>query len=71
MMFMSNRVSFWPVVRCESGKDVDVAEAVENGDLGIVGDDVQDYGDVSLSPAPGVETICVFPKNPGKGNIRF
>lgn len=38
----------------------------EGGDLGIVGDDVQDFGSDSFSPAPGIETICVFPKNPSK-----
>ena len=43
---------------------MEVAEAVEGGDLGIVGDDVQDFGDGSFAPAPGVDTVCVFPKNP-------
>ncbi|XXG74983.1 hypothetical protein AAC387_Pa07g3579 [Persea americana] len=51
------------VVICQSN-DVEVAEAVEGGDLGIVGDDVQDFGDGSFAPAPGVDTVCVFPKNP-------
>ncbi|GLT69627.1 hypothetical protein SLA2020_417640 [Shorea laevis] len=50
------------VARCQS--DIDVTEAVEEvGDLGIVGEDVQDFGDGSFSPAPGVDTICFFPKN--------
>ncbi|KAI8533127.1 hypothetical protein RHMOL_Rhmol11G0271900 [Rhododendron molle] len=45
----------------------DVAEAaIEAGDLGIVGDDVQDFVDGNFSPAPGVETVCVFPKNPSR-----
>lgn len=39
----------------------------EAGDLGIVGDDVQDFSSESYTPAAGVETICVFPKNPSKG----
>ncbi|KAG5526768.1 hypothetical protein RHGRI_032882 [Rhododendron griersonianum] len=48
----------------------DVAEAaIEAGDLGIVGDDVQDFADRNFSPAPGVETICVFPKNPSRSVI--
>ncbi|XP_062177622.1 translocon-associated protein subunit alpha [Alnus glutinosa] len=52
------------VARCQSDSDVDVTEAVEEvGDLGIVGEDVQDFGDGSFSPAPGVDTIYVFPKN--------
>lgn len=57
------------VARCQSDSDSDteVTETVEEGgDLGIVGDDVQDFGGGSFSPAPGVETVCVFPKNPSK-----
>lgn len=51
------------VVRCQDDSAVaDVAD-VEGGDLGIVGDDFQDLGDGSFSAAPGVGTICVFPKN--------
>ncbi|KAI7999303.1 Mannose-6-phosphate isomerase 1 [Camellia lanceoleosa] len=38
--------------------------ATEGGDLGIVGDDVEVFGDRNFSPAPGVETLCFFPKNP-------
>lgn len=45
---------------------MDVVETEEGGDLGIVGDDVQDFGGGNFSPAPGVETVCVFPKNPSK-----
>lgn len=37
--------------------------AEEVSDLGIVGEDTQYFGDGSYSPAPGVDTICVFPKN--------
>ncbi|XP_056160793.1 translocon-associated protein subunit alpha isoform X2 [Syzygium oleosum] len=47
--------------------DVDVAEAAdEGGELGIVGEDVQEFGDENFSPAPGVNTVCVFPKNSAK-----
>ncbi|XP_010268685.1 PREDICTED: translocon-associated protein subunit alpha-like [Nelumbo nucifera] len=54
---------FLQVVKCQSESEVEVTEVVGGGDLGIVGDDVQDYGDGSFSPAPGVETVYVFPKN--------
>ncbi|KAL6346697.1 hypothetical protein AAG906_000315 [Vitis piasezkii] len=53
---------FLQVARCQS--EVEVSEAAEEGgDLGIVGEDAQDFGDGSFSPAPGVDTVCVFPKN--------
>ncbi|KAJ4826103.1 hypothetical protein Tsubulata_010951 [Turnera subulata] len=48
------------VARCQSDAEAEVTEA---SDLGIIGDDAQDFGDGSLSPAPGVETVSVFPKN--------
>jgi hypothetical protein len=52
------------VARCQSDSDVEATEAVEEvGNLGIIGEDVQDLGDGIFSPAPGVETICVFLKN--------
>ncbi|XP_022146235.1 translocon-associated protein subunit alpha [Momordica charantia] len=52
------------VVRCQSDADVEYEDAVEDvTDLGIVGEDEQDYGDGSFSPAQGVDTVCVFPKN--------
>nr|XP_043638666.1 translocon-associated protein subunit alpha [Erigeron canadensis] len=59
------------VARCESDPDLEDAELVaetveEGGDLGFVGDDVQDFGVGNYSPAPGVETVCVFPKNTAK-----
>ncbi|XVF45475.1 hypothetical protein PTKIN_Ptkin02bG0209400 [Pterospermum kingtungense] len=54
------------VARCQSEEDTDVAEAFEGGDLGIVGEDVQDFGDGNFGPAPVVETVCVFPKNKAK-----
>ncbi|KAL0920445.1 hypothetical protein M5K25_009583 [Dendrobium thyrsiflorum] len=50
------------VVRSQVDSAEEVAE-VEGGELGIVGDEAQDFSDGSLSPAPGVDTICVFPKN--------
>ncbi|KAI4367710.1 hypothetical protein MLD38_023419 [Melastoma candidum] len=57
-------------VRCQSSPEVDVFEAAaEEGDdseLGIISDDVTDFGDGSFSPAPGIDTICVFPKNGAK-----
>ncbi|KAI3745186.1 hypothetical protein L1987_58292 [Smallanthus sonchifolius] len=62
---------FLQVARCQSESDSEDAELVaetveEGGDLGIVGDDVQDFGGGNFSPAPGVETVCVFPKNAAK-----
>lgn len=51
------------VVRCQSDEDVAATEVVEGSDLGIVGDDTQVFGDGAFGPAPGVDTICVFPKN--------
>lgn len=56
--------SFLQFARCE--QDTDVVESADGGDLGIVGEDAQDFGDGSFIPAPGVDTICVFPKNPSK-----
>ncbi|KAL0454121.1 UNVERIFIED_CONTAM: Translocon-associated protein subunit alpha [Sesamum latifolium] len=57
--------SFLQVTRCEPDPDVEVVDSSEEGgDLGIVGEDVQDFGGGSFSPAPGVETVCVFPQNP-------
>lgn len=53
------------VVRCQSD-EAEAAEVVQGGNLGIVGDDVQDFGDGSFTSATGVETICVFPKNPSR-----
>ncbi|KAL5788804.1 hypothetical protein ACOSP7_005753 [Xanthoceras sorbifolium] len=52
------------VARCQSDSEVEVSEAAEEAsDLGIVGEEVQDFGDGTFSPAPGVETVCIFPKN--------
>lgn len=56
------------VARCQPDAEVDVAEAAEEeGELGIVGEDVQEFGDENFSPASGVDTVCIFPKNSGKG----
>ncbi|KAK8699066.1 hypothetical protein V6N13_115163 [Hibiscus sabdariffa] len=54
------------VARCQSEAESDVAEAVDVGELGIVGEDVPDIDGESFGPAPGVETVCVFPKNSAK-----
>ncbi|KAG4966889.1 hypothetical protein AAZX31_12G023500 [Glycine max] len=51
------------VARCQSDSDDVVEAAEESGDIGIVGDDVQDFGDGTFPSAPGIETISVFPKN--------
>ncbi|PKA56525.1 Translocon-associated protein subunit alpha [Apostasia shenzhenica] len=53
------------VTRCQAVSAEEVAE-VEGGELGIVGDDAQDLTDGSLSSAPGVDTVYVFPKNPAR-----
>jgi hypothetical protein len=58
--------SLLTVARAQSEEDAATAEVVEGADLGIVGDDTQVSSDEPLSPAPGVETLCVFPKNAGK-----
>lgn len=56
------------VARCEPDPDNEVVDsAEEDGDLGIVGDDTQDFASGTFSPASGVETVTVFPKNPSKG----
>ena len=62
-------ISFvFSVATDQSDSDVEVSDSVEeSGDLGIVGEDIQDYGDGTFSPAPGVDTVCLFPKNSAKG----
>ncbi|KAF3434649.1 hypothetical protein FNV43_RR21734 [Rhamnella rubrinervis] len=58
---------FLLVARGHSDSDAEVSDSVEeSSDLGIVGEDIQDYGDGSFSPAPGVDTVCLFPKNSAK-----
>ncbi|KAF2928499.1 hypothetical protein DAI22_06g282900 [Oryza sativa Japonica Group] len=54
------------VARAQSVEEAATAEVVDGADLGIVSDDTQVSSDGPLSPAPGVETVCVFPKNAGK-----
>ncbi|KAF5204118.1 Translocon-associated protein subunit alpha [Thalictrum thalictroides] len=51
---------FLQVVRCQSESQVEVADVDE--EVGFA-DDGLDYGDGGFPPAPGVETICLFPKN--------
>ncbi|KAG6478514.1 hypothetical protein ZIOFF_061957 [Zingiber officinale] len=51
-------------VRCQSDEDFAATEVIEGSDIGIVGDDTHVFSDVG--PAPGVDTVCVFPKNAGK-----
>lgn len=68
MLFLKLISHCIPVARAQSDPDVEIPEpAEENTDLGIVGEDVQDFGDETFNPAPGIETVSVFPKNIGKG----
>ncbi|KAJ6799586.1 translocon-associated protein subunit alpha-like isoform X1 [Iris pallida] len=55
-------ISVFQVVRCQSDESDVIAED-EGGELGIVGDETQEFSDGSFSSAPGIDTICVFPKN--------
>ncbi|KAJ8433949.1 hypothetical protein Cgig2_001878 [Carnegiea gigantea] len=60
---------FLQVARCQSEAEAETEVAgstEESSDLGIVSDDTQIYSDDSFSPAPGIETVCVFPKNGAK-----
>ncbi|QCD88787.1 translocon-associated protein subunit alpha [Vigna unguiculata] len=54
---------FLQVARCQSDSDDAVDTIEESNDIGIVGDDTQDFGDGTFSSAPGIDTISVFPKN--------
>ena len=56
-------VFFMLVARCQSDSDDVVETTEESSDIGIVGDDAQDFGDGAFSSAPGIDTISVFPKN--------
>ncbi|CAH9056662.1 unnamed protein product [Cuscuta europaea] len=56
--------SFLQVAICDSEVGKETLESTE-GDHGIV-EDVQDFGGGTYSPAPGVETVYYFPKNPSK-----
>ncbi|KAK4785597.1 hypothetical protein SAY86_002286 [Trapa natans] len=49
------------VVKCQSYDEVEAVE--DGGELGIVGEDAQEFGSGTFGPAPGVETVCIFPKN--------
>lgn len=62
MTFLTFEISY-AVVRCQS--DVDTSSEVEIDDIGNDGgdDDNQDFGDVVLTSAPGIDTVCVFPQN--------
>jgi len=52
---------------CHVASSADVVDAQdEGGELGIVGDGVQDFGDAVLGTAPGIDTVCFFPKNSDK-----
>ncbi|CAO2813813.1 unnamed protein product [Amaranthus hypochondriacus] len=62
---------FLQVAKCQSDSTPETETAAdlsteESSDLGMVNDDTQHYGGESLISAPGVETVCVFPKNIGK-----
>lgn len=58
------------VVRCQSEQQDDgAANSEDSGDLGIVNDNEETpiFGNENFSPATGVETVSVFPKNIAKG----
>ncbi|GAB4838478.1 hypothetical protein Ancab_028022 [Ancistrocladus abbreviatus] len=56
------------VARCQSESETEPADSTTegSGDLEIVNEDAQIYGDENFTPASGVDTVCVFPKNSGK-----
>jgi len=55
-------VSLLLVGICQVTSSAEVVDAQdEGGELGIVGDGVQDFGDAVLGTAPGVDTVCFFP----------
>ncbi|KAK1369414.1 Translocon-associated protein subunit alpha [Heracleum sosnowskyi] len=60
---------FLRVARCQSESDTEVEATQDGGQLGIVDHDVQDLGAGSFISAPGVETLCLFPKNPSKSVV--
>ncbi|KAL8228880.1 hypothetical protein R6Q57_013780 [Mikania cordata] len=68
LLFLSSSF-FLQVARSQSDSDSDadaelVAETIKEGV--DVGRDAQDFGLGNFTPAPDVETLCVFPKNPAK-----
>uniref|UniRef100_A0A0C9RPM0 Translocon-associated protein subunit alpha n=1 Tax=Wollemia nobilis TaxID=56998 RepID=A0A0C9RPM0_9CONI len=56
---------FLQVVNCQEVSAGGI-DSGEEGELGIVGDGVQDSVDSVLGPASGVDTTCFFPKNSDK-----
>ncbi|KAM3212738.1 hypothetical protein ACQJBY_065658 [Aegilops geniculata] len=68
LAFLLAASPFAQVARAQSQSEEDAAmqEVVDGADLGYVGDDTPVSSEEPLSPAPGVETVCVFPKNAGK-----
>ncbi|OIW05614.1 hypothetical protein TanjilG_23400 [Lupinus angustifolius] len=54
------------VARCQSESDEAAQTTEEASDIGVVGDDVQDFGDETFDSAPGIDTITLFPKNSAK-----
>lgn len=70
-LLCSFELSFPAVARAQSEEEAATAEVVDGADLGIVSDDTQVSSDGPLSPAPGVETVCVFPKNAGKSECQI
>ncbi|KAI3812159.1 hypothetical protein L1987_16865 [Smallanthus sonchifolius] len=71
LLFLSSSF-FLQVARSQSDSDSEddaelVAETVEEGSY--VGNDIQDIGVGNFKPAPGVETVCVFPKNSAKSVV--
>ncbi|GMH23665.1 hypothetical protein Nepgr_025508 [Nepenthes gracilis] len=58
---------FFQVARCQFESEAEAADSTEgSGDLEIVNEDAQIYGDENFSPASGLHTVCVFPKNSAK-----
>lgn len=54
---------FIQVARCQSDEGVDTTTE-EGSDIGVVGEEAQDFDSIGdFSPAPGIDTISVFPKN--------
>lgn len=60
---------YFLVARCQSDSEEAVQTTEEASDIGIVGDDVQDFSDATFTSAPGIDTISVFPKNSAKCKI--
>ncbi|KAJ4776533.1 Translocon-associated protein subunit alpha [Rhynchospora pubera] len=54
------------IVRCQSDEEAVASEVIEGAELGIIGDDTHVVDDTNLGSAPGISTVCLFPKNPRK-----